>query len=478
MTNMLIGGELVPAAGGRTYDDVSPVTGEVIAQVPDASDADVASAVDAAAAAAKAWRRLPAGERGALVGRLADILAEHGDELAQLDSVDGGHPLVSMLQDVDIALEGMRLFAGLGGEIKGETIPASGEHLHYTVREPFGVVAKIIPFNHPLMFAAAKIAAPLVAGNTVVLKPPETAPLSALRMGELFASELPPGVLNIVVGDGPGTGRALVRHPLVRRIGFTGSEATGRAVQRDAAEVGVKDVTLELGGKNAMIAFPDASPSEVAGSVVRGMNFVRSAGQSCGSTSRLLLHSSIADAVLDEVVALMAAIKVGDPRDPGTEMGTLATPGQYEKALRYIEIAKSEGARLRTGGGRPAGLEDDPGLYLAPTLFDNVRPDMRIAQEEVFGPVLSAITWSTEEEAIDIANSVDYGLTASVWTNDVRRAHRVVRELEAGFVWINGSSAHFTGVPFGGFKLSGLGREENLDELLSYTQIKAVNVMM
>jgi 2-formylbenzoate dehydrogenase len=478
MTNMLIGGELVPAAGGRTYDDVSPVTGEVIAQVPDASDADVASAVDAAAAAAKAWRRLPAGERGALVGRLADILAEHGDELAQLDSVDGGHPLVSMLQDVDIALEGMRLFAGLGGEIKGETIPASGEHLHYTVREPFGVVAKIIPFNHPLMFAAAKIAAPLVAGNTVVLKPPETAPLSALRMGELFASELPPGVLNIVVGDGPGTGRALVRHPLVRRIGFTGSEATGRAVQRDAAEVGVKDVTLELGGKNAMIAFPDASPSEVAGSVVRGMNFVRSAGQSCGSTSRLLLHSSIADAVLDEVVALMAAIKVGDPRDPGTEMGTLATPGQYEKALRYIEIAKSEGARLRTGGGRPAGLEDDPGLYLAPTLFDNVRPDMRIAQEEVFGPVLSAIAWSTEEEAIDIANSVDYGLTASVWTNDVRRAHRVVRELEAGFVWINGSSAHFTGVPFGGFKLSGLGREENLDELLSYTQIKAVNVMM
>ncbi len=478
MTNMLIGGELVPAAGGRTYDDVSPVTGEVIAQVPNASDADVASAVDAAAAAAKAWRRVPAGERGALVGRLADILASRGDELAQLDSVDGGHPLVSMLQDVDIALEGMRLFAGLGGEIKGETIPASGEHLHYTVREPFGVVAKIIPFNHPLMFAAAKIAAPLVAGNTVVLKPPETAPLSALRMGELFASELPPGVLNIVVGDGPGTGRALVRHPLVRRIGFTGSEATGRAVQRDAAEVGVKDVTLELGGKNAMIAFPDASPSEVAASVVRGMNFVRSAGQSCGSTSRLLLHSSIADAVLDEVVALMEAIKVGDPRDPGTEMGTLATPGQYEKALRYIEIATSEGARLRTGGGRPAGLEDDPGLYIAPTLFDNVRPDMRIAQEEVFGPVLSAITWSTEDEAIDIANSVDYGLTASVWTNDVRRAHRVVRELEAGFVWINGSSAHFTGVPFGGFKLSGLGREESLDELLSYTQIKAVNVMM
>jgi len=478
MTNMLIGGKLVPAADDRTYDDVSPVTGEVIAQVPDASDADVASAVNAAAAAAKSWRKLPAGERGALVGRLADILESHGDELAQLDSLDGGHPLVSMLQDVDIALEGMRLFAGLGGEIKGETIPASAEHLHYTVREPFGVVAKIIPFNHPLMFAAAKIAAPLVAGNTVVLKPPETAPLSALRMGELFASELPPGVLNIVVGDGPGPGRALVRHPLVRRIGFTGSEATGRAVQRDAAEVGVKDVTLELGGKNAMIAFPDASPSEVARSVVRGMNFVRSAGQSCGSTSRLLLHAAIADAVLDEVVALMAAIKVGDPRDLGTEMGTLATPAQYEKALRYIELGKSEGARLRTGGGRPAGLEDDPGLYVAPTLFDNVRPDMRLAQEEVFGPVLSAITWSAEEEAIDIANSVDYGLTASVWTNDVRRAHRVVRELEAGFVWINGSSAHFTGVPFGGFKLSGLGREENLDELLSYTQIKAVNVMM
>jgi acyl-CoA reductase-like NAD-dependent aldehyde dehydrogenase len=476
---LLIDGELVAAAGGRTYDDVSPVTGAVIARVPDASDADVADAVNAAARAAKGWRRVPARERGGLVGRLADILAAHAGELAELDAIDGGHPVTTMHHDVGIALDGMRLFAGLGGEIKGETIPASGEHLHYTVREPFGVVARIIPFNHPLMFAAAKIAAPLVAGNSVVLKPPEAAPLSALRLGELFAGELPPGVLNVVVGDGPGAGRALVRHPLVRRIGFIGSDTTGRAIQRDAAEAGVKDVTLELGGKNALIAFPDASPAEVAKSVVAGMNFVKSSGQSCGSTSRLLVHASIADAVLAEVVALMEAIKVGDPRDPGTEMGPLATRAQYEKALRYIELGRSEGARVRAGGGRPPGLGDgDPGLYLAPTLFDNVRPDMRLAREEVFGPVLSAITWSAEQEAIDIANAVDFGLTASVWTNDLRRAHRVVRELEAGYVWVNGSAVHFTGVPFGGVKRSGLGREEHLDELLSYTQVKAVNVML
>ena len=270
-----------------------PVTGEVIAQVPDATGADVADAVNAAATAAKAWRKVPARERGALVGRLADILAAHADELAELDAIDGGHPVTTMHHDVGIALDGMRLFAGLGGEIKGETIPASGEHLPYTVREPFGVVARIIPFNHPLMFAAAKITAPLVAGSSVVLKPPEVAPLSALRLGELFAGELPPGVLNVVVGDGLDAGRALVRHPMVRRIGFIGSDATGRAIQRDAAETGVKDITLELGGKNALIAFPDASPSEVAKSVVAGMNFVKSSGQSCGSTSRLLVHTQV-----------------------------------------------------------------------------------------------------------------------------------------------------------------------------------------
>jgi acyl-CoA reductase-like NAD-dependent aldehyde dehydrogenase len=294
----------------------------------------------------------------------------------------------------------------------------------------------------------------------------------------LFAGVLPPGVLSVVVGDGPAAGRGVARHPEIRRIGFIGSDATGRAIQRDAAEVGVKDVTLELGGKNALIAFPDADPEAVAAGAVAGMNFARSAGQSCGSTSRLLLHESIADDVLDRVVDRMSAIRIGSPLDPATQMGTVATRAQYDKTLRYIGIARDEGAQVLTGGGRPPGLEDERGLFVAPTLFGGVRPDMRIAREEVFGPVLAAITWKDEDEAIEIANAVDYGLTGSVWTSDINRAFRVASALDTGYLWINGSAAHFAGVPFGGVKLSGVGREESLDELLSYTQLKTLNIML
>jgi 2-formylbenzoate dehydrogenase len=407
---------------------------------------------------------------------LARVLEENAAELALLDAIDCGNPVTAMRGDIDAAVDLVRLFAGLAIELKGETLPASADHLHLTLREPFGVVGRIIPFNHPIMFAAGKIAAPLVAGNSVLLKPPESAPLSALRMGELLAGLLPPGVLSIVVGDGPAVGQAVVRHPAVRRIGFIGSAATGQAVQRAAAEVGVKDITLELGGKNALIAFPDADPAEVAAGAVAGMNFTRSQGQSCGSTSRLLLHESIADEVIDLVVQRAAAIRIGSPLDPETEMGPLSSRAQYEKTLRYIELGHTEGARLVMGGGPPPGLAQ--GLYVQPTLFRDVRPDMRIAREEIFGPVLCAMTWKDEDEAVRIANGVDYGLTAAVFTQDVRRAHRVAAALEAGYIWINSSARHFTGVPFGGVKLSGTGREENLGELLSYTQVKTINLML
>src|ERR1035438_2589866 len=414
--SMLVGGHLTPARSGRRFSDESPVTEEIIAAVPDGDATDVGAAVEAALPAAAAWRRGPPRERGSLVGELARVLGDNAAELAPLHALAGG--------------------------------------------------------------PAATLAAPVVGGNAVILKPPESAPLSALRMGELFASVLPPGVLSVVVGDGPAAGRAVARHPAIRRIGFIGSDVTGRAIQRDAAEVGVKDVTRELGGKNALIAFPDADPDAVAAGAVAGMNFARSAGQSCGSTSRLLLHESIADDVLNRVVARMSAIRIGSPLDPATQMGTVATRAQYDKTLRYIGIASDEGARLLTGGGRPPGLEDERGLFVAPTLFGGVRPDMRIAREEVFGPVLAAITWKDEDEAIDIANAVDYGLTGSVWTNDINQAHRVASALDAGYLWINGSSAHFAGVPFGGVKLSGVGREESLDELLSYTQLKTLNIML
>ena len=475
---LVIGGQRVPARSRRVFADESPATEEVIATVPDGDEADVEAAVAAAEPAAREWRRVPARERGALVADLARVLEEHADELTLLDAIDGGHPVTAMHIDVAIAASMLRLFAGLAIELKGSTIPATAEHLHLTVREPFGLVGRIIPFNHPLMFAAGKIAAPLVDGNAVILKPPESAPLSALRIGELFAPVLPPGVLSVVVGDGPAAGRAVARHPAIRRIGFIGSDATGRSIQRDAADVGVKDVTLELGGKNALIAFPDVDPDQVASGAVAGMNFARSSGQSCGSTSRLLLHESIADEVLDHVVQRMAALRIGSPLDPATEMGTMASRAQYDKALRYIGVATGEGADVLAGGGRPAGLEHERGLFIAPTLLGGVRPDMRVAREEVFGPVLSVMTWKDEDEAVEIANGVHYGLTGSVWTNDIRRAHRVASALDAGYLWINGSSTHFPGVPFGGVKQSGVGREESLDELLSYTQLKTVNIML
>ncbi|MEC4615577.1 aldehyde dehydrogenase family protein [Tsukamurella tyrosinosolvens] len=472
---LLIGGELRSAGDGATFTTFDPFTEEPIARVPNASASDVDAAADAARAARGLWRATPATERAALALRFADLIEAHADELAFLDCVDAGSPISNARFDVDIALQQMRLFAGFALEMKGQTIPASSA-LHLTVREPVGVVAKIWPYNHPLMFAC-RMAAPLVAGNPVVGKPPEAAPLSTLRLAELAAEVFPPGVVNIVVGDGPTTPDRLVRHPAVRRIGFIGSEPTGRAIQRAAAESAVKHVTLELGGKNAMVVFDDCDVDEVASGAVFGMNFTWS-GQSCGSNSRLLVQRSIYESVVERVATLVRSRVIGDPLDETSEQGTMINRAQYEKSLAYIDIARSEGARLVTGGGRPEGDGFDTGYFVAPTVFADVDPSSRIAREEVFGPVLSVIPFDTEAEAVAIANSVDYGLTASVWTRDLDRAHRVARDFEAGHTWINGSSTHFPNVPYGGVKGSGVGgKEECLEELLSYTEEKAINVM-
>jgi betaine-aldehyde dehydrogenase len=475
---MLLGGELTAASGDSTYASVNPATGELIAEVPDATAADVDAAVAAAKAAAPGWAATAVPERARMIRAAAALIEEHADELAFLDAIDSGNPITAMRSDVDLTLALMRVYSEWGMELKGETIPASSDHLHYTVREPYGVVGRIVPYNHPLMFTAARSVAPLIAGNAVVVKAPDQTPLSPLRLSELLADVFPPGVLSILTGRGAVSGDAIVRHPDVRRIAFIGSPGTGRAIQRAAAESAVKNVTLELGGKNPMIVFPDADLDAAVKAAVFGMNFHWTGGQSCGSTSRLLLHESQVDELLPRIIAEVEAIKVGSPMDPTSEMGSMVSEAQYEKVISYIEIAKADGATLLTGGGRPEGPEFEGGFFVSPTVFGDVTPDMRIAQEEVFGPILSVLTWKDEDELMEIANGVEYGLTTSIWTNDLNTAHRIAHKAEAGFVWINSTSRHFPGVPFGGYKESGVGREEGLEEVLGFTQTKSVNLKL
>jgi acyl-CoA reductase-like NAD-dependent aldehyde dehydrogenase len=414
-------------------------------------------------------------ERAAAVGRLAVRVRRHAEELALLDVYDNGSPIREMRRDVQIGASALEYFAGLALQLRGETIPGDADRLDYTLREPFGVVGRIVPFNHPFMFAAGRIAAPLVAGNAVVLKPSEHTSLSTLRLGELAADVLPPGVLNVVTGTGDEAGDALVAHPGVRRVAFTGSVAVGRAIQQRAATHVVKCVTLELGGKNPIVVLPDANLDAAVDGALRGMNFTWQ-GQSCGSTSRLLVHRSLHVALVERLAARMEAMRAGPPNDEATETGAIVHRRQYEKVLGYLELGRAEGARVVVGGG----AVDDPaladGLFLRPTLFDGVRPDSRLAQEEIFGPVLAAMPFDTYEEALAIANGVAYGLTASVFTRDLGSALRFARDVHAGYVWVNDASRHFPGTPFGGLKDSGVGREEDVEELVSYTQTKNVNV--
>ena len=473
---LVLAGRTRPASGGRTYDVECPATESSLATAPDATPDDVDAAVRAAADAASSWRHVDVRERSRRLLALAEVVRAHAEELALLDALDSGNPVSAMRNDVAWGADVLELFAGYGSHLGGSTIPASVENLHFTRREPFGVVARIVPFNHPAFFAATKVAAPLMAGNAVILKPSDITPLSALRFAELAAEVLPPGVLSVITGNGPAAASALVRHPLVRRIGFIGSDRVGRIIQRDAAEVGVKEVSLELGGKNALIVCPDADLDAAATGIVTGMNFAWSEGQSCGSTSRVLLPEALADEVLHKVRDRVAAIRVGSPVDPDTQMGPLASRAQYDKSRYYIDVAIQEGATLAYGGERPPGF--DRGYYLQPTILTGVRPDMRIAREEVFGPVMSVLTYTDLDEAVTIANGVDYGLTASIWTRDVSTALSLTDRVEAGYVWVNGSSRHFWGVPFGGTKSSGIGREESVEELISYTELKAVNLLV
>jgi betaine-aldehyde dehydrogenase len=473
---LFIGGAWEASRSGRTITTYNPATGDVLGQVPLADAADVDRAVRAAHGAFPTWAETPGHERGARLRALAAALREHREELARLDALNSGNIIAGMRRDVEWAAGSLDYFAGLIPEIKGETLPSDASALHYTVREPFGVVAKINPYNHPVRFAAEKLAAPLAAGNTVVIKPPEQAPLSSLVLGRLVEGIFPPGVVNIVTGDGPSTGAALVRHPLVRRIALIGSVEAGRAVMNAASDE-LKTVTLELGGKNPLILFPDVDPAEAAEAAIGAMNLNR-AGQSCSSTSRVFVHRDLHDRFVEVLLQKLATLRVGLPEDDQSQMGCLISKEQYEKVLSYIEAGRREGARLRFGGGPPDDAALRQGFFVQPTLFDDVRPEMKIAQEEIFGPVIAVMTWDDEAELLRQVNGVVYGLSAAIYTHDYARAHRLARRIEAGYIWVNIPGGHALGSPYGGIKQSGLGREECLDELLSYTQVKSIRMAL
>lgn len=468
------GGAWREAEGGARYPVTSPGSGVSLGEVANASAADVDAAVAAARAAFPGWRDTPPLERARLLRRMAQIVRDNARELAMLDALDCGNPVAAMVGDAAIAAAQIDFFAGLVTEMKGASIPMGPDRLNASVREPLGVVARIVPFNHPFMFAAGKSAAPLAAGNTILVKPPEQAPLSALRLAELLEDVLPPGVFNVITGAGRETGQALVSHPGTDSVALIGSVGAGQGVMRSAAER-VKPLLLELGGKNALIALPDADPEAVAEAMIAGMNFAW-CGQSCGSTSRAFLHESLHDAVLDALSARIGRFRPGRPEDWATTMGAIISAPQHARILRYIETARAEGATLVHGGGAPDAPELAGGLFIEPTVFSGVTQGMTIAREEIFGPVLSVLKWSDEAAMLADVNAVDVGLTCAIWTNDLAAALRLSAGVEVGYVWINEVSRHFLGAPFGGIKLSGLGREECLQELLSFTREKNIHI--
>ncbi len=474
---MLIDGELVASIGGEWIDSVNPSNEEVIGRAPKGTAEDVDRAVDAAAKAQPGWAARSIFERGALLRQVAAGFCARAEEILNLEATDTGNTIAKLGGDVQIAAAYLEYFAGLATEMKGETVPATPNNLHMTVREPYGVVARIVPFNHPFMFAGAHLAAPLVAGNTVVIKTPETSPLSGSILADVCKEILPPGVVNLVSGFGMPVGDRLVRHPRVRRIGFTGSVGTGLAIQRAAAEEAVKHVSLELGGKNPMIVFPDADPERVTRAAIDGMNFSW-AGQSCGSMSRVMVHESLYNEIVERMGAEADGLKVGDPLDTSSEMGPVNSEGHYKRVLSFVESGKQDGAKLVSGGARPEGSEFERGYWIRPTIYADVDMNMRVAKEEIFGPVVSILKWKTREEAVEMANATEYGLTCAIWTNDLKAAITTAREVESGYVWINNTAQHYVGTPFGGWKNSGLGGEESLEELLSYTQTKAIHVIL
>jgi aldehyde dehydrogenase (NAD+) len=470
---LLIGNEWCAAAGGRTMEIVNPATEEVIATVAAADSSDVDAAVAAARAALNGpWGTMSARERGRLVSRLADRVMERADELARLETLHNGKPIFESRHiEIPAAAECLEYFAGWADKVMGETIPVNGNYLTYTLREPLGVVAAIVPWNFPLLLATWKVGPALACGNTVILKPAAETPLTALVLGEIAVEVgLPPGVLNVLTAPGAAVGEALVAHPGIDKVAFTGGTATGKKIMRAAADT-LKKITLELGGKSPNIVLADADLDAALRGATTGIFYGK--GEVCAAGSRLLVDRSIKDAFMEKVAARAKKMVAGDPMDPKTRYGSLASKRQLESVERYVEGAKKEGAALVAGGGR-IDIGTGKGYFFQPTVFDKVTPEMTIAREEIFGPVLAAIEFADLDEAIARANESQYGLAAAVWTRDVKKAHYVARKLQAGTVWINTYNVFDTAAPFGGYKASGFGRELSAHALEHYTQVKSV----
>jgi len=466
------GGWQPPIAGSRALTH-SPSTGAPLAEVADATSADVDAAVRAARSGFLIWRDTPPAERARILRETAARIRANASELAAIDAADGGNPVEHLEHFAEVAAGSVDFFAGLVTEMKGTTIPMGPGRMNLSVREPFGVVARIVAFNHPLMFAVTRMAAPLAAGNALILKPSDQTPLSALRLASLVGDLFPAGVFNVLTG-GREAGAALSVHPDIAMITLIGSVGTGKAIMKAAADT-LKPVLFELGGKNALIACPDADPDAVADAAIAGMNFTW-AGQSCGSTSRAYIHDDIHDAVTARLAERLQSLHPGLPTERGTRMGAIVSKAQRDRILDFIHSAKEEGAQLISGGMIPNDPALGNGWFVLPTAFSGVTSDMRVAREEIFGPVLSILRWRDEAEMLEAVNGTDFGLTGSIWTRDIDRALRLAGRVEAGYVWINEVGKHFAGTNFGGYKQSGIGREEGLEELLAFTQQKNIHV--
>lgn len=475
-----IDGKYVEGAGPNSIDVRYPATRELVVSMPDGTAEDVDRAVAAARRTfeAEAWRGKNASEKERILHRVADLMEQRKEELAALESLENGKTFREALRaDINPGIDSFRYYAGWVRRIYGETIPVDGPFLNYTLREPVGVVGAIVPWNYPTCIATWKLAPALACGCSIVLKPSELTPLTALKLAEICVEAgIPEGVVNVVTGGGPTAGDALARHMDVDKISFTGSIRTGRALLKASAESNLKRLSLELGGKNPNIVFPDCDFDEAVDAAFWGI--YANKGEVCSAGSRLLVHESVHDRFVEKLVARAEGMKVGDPFDISSEMGSQISGQQMDRILNYIKTGRDEGAVLRCGGNRDTEGTKAKGLFVQPTVFTDVTPQMKIAQEEIFGPVLATIRFKDEDEAAQIANGTIYGLVSAVWTRDIRVAHRMAQRIKAGSVWINTYNGFDSASPFGGYKQSGFGRDLGAYALEQYTNVKSVWVAL